>query len=128
MTTFVLTPVVPVPVLGPIVLASKLLKIGLLPPSTVDPKELPALVVSKLIVECVEDRSLVLSSSVVTMNVIPFSCVLSPPFPRNETLAPVLSLFSREVSGLFCPEVRKLDVVNSPGAKPKFKDYPALTN
>ena len=124
--TFVLPLVVPV--LGPIVLASKLLKIGLLPPRTVDLKELPAIVETKLIVESVEDRSLVLSSSVVTMDVIPFSCVLSPPFPTVETLAPVLSLFSREVSGLFSSEVRKLNVVNSPGAKPKFKDYPAFTN
>ena len=69
-----------------------------------------------------------MSSNVVTIDVISLSFVLSPSFPTIETLAPVLPLFCREVTRSFSSDVRKLSVVNSPGANPRCKDYPAFTN
>ena len=77
-----------------------------------------SMVVSKTFGDSDKDRSVVLPSSVVTIDVMPFSCVLSSLLPTIETLAPVLSLFCREVSGLFSSVVRKLNVVNSPGGDP----------
>ena len=116
--TSVLPPVV-LPVLDPVELALIVLKTFSLPPGTPEPKEVPVpIVVSKTFGDSDKDRSIVALSSVDTIDVKPFPCVLSSLFPTIETLAPVLSLFCKEVSGLFSSVVRMLNVVNSPGVDP----------
>ena len=115
--TSVLPPVVlSLPVLDPVELALIVLKTFSLPPGTLEPKALPVpIVVSTTLGDSDKDRSIVLPSSVDTIDVMPFPCVLSSLFTPIDTLAPVLSLFCKEVSGLFSSVVRMLNVVNSPG-------------